>query len=78
MTSHFIGVLLVFLSWVVTVQLGLVEFFSSYGVYLFKLALRGFFLSDWFLLNMLVILSPNKNDGKLLSLFLKSSVRWLS
>ena len=49
MTSHFIGVLLVFLSWVVTVQLGLVEFFSSYGVYLFKLALRGFFLSDWFL-----------------------------
>ena len=67
-----------FLSWVVTVQLGLVEFFSSYGVYLFKLALRGFFLSDWFLLNMLVILSPNKNDGKLLSLFLKSSVRWLS
>ena len=77
-TSHFIGVLLVFLSWVVTVQLGLVEFFSSYGVYLFKLALRGFFLSDWFLLNMLVILSPNKNDGKLLSLFLKSSVRWLS
>ena len=77
-TSHFIGVLLVFLSWIVTVQLGLVEFFSSYGVYLFKLALSFFFLVIGSWLNMLVILSSNKNDDKLLSLFLKSSVRWSS